>query len=220
MANEVSLIDFWASPFAVRARIALAYKGVDYENKQEKFADKSPLLLQMNPVHKKIPVLIHNGRPVCESLIIVQYIDEVWSHKSSLLPTDPYERANARFWADFIDKKVWDYGTKTWTKKGEEQEAAKKELLEILKLLEGELGEKPFFGGENLGYVDVALLPFTAWFYTYETEGNFSVEEECPKLMDWVNWCMDLDCVSKNQPDSLKIYHFAMTAMKKRLGLA
>jgi glutathione S-transferase len=70
---------------------------------------KSPLLLQMNPVHKKIPVLIHNGKPIAESLIAVQYIDEVWNDKSSLLPSDPYQRSQARFWADFADKKVYTY---------------------------------------------------------------------------------------------------------------
>jgi glutathione S-transferase len=44
----------------------------------------------MNPVHKKIPVLIHNGKPIAESLIAVQYIDEVWNDKSSLLPSVQY----------------------------------------------------------------------------------------------------------------------------------
>lgn len=106
--KEVVLLDYWPSPFGMRVRIALAEKGVDYEYREEDLSKgKSELLLKMNPVHKKIPVLVHNNRPVCESLIIVQYIDEVWSHKNPLLPSDSYHRALARFWADFIDKKVW-----------------------------------------------------------------------------------------------------------------
>ncbi|KAK1581083.1 hypothetical protein Q3G72_002950 [Acer saccharum] len=87
----------------------------------------------MNPVHKKIPVLVHNGKPVCESTIIVEYIDEVWHDKSPLLPSDPYQRSQARFWVDFIDKKLYDTGRRTWTTTGEDQLTAKKEFIEILK---------------------------------------------------------------------------------------
>ena len=65
-------------------------------------------------------------------------------------------------------------GRKTWgAAKGEELEAAKKEFIEALKVLEGELGDKPYFGGEEFGYVDVALIPFYSWFHAYETCGNF-----------------------------------------------
>jgi glutathione S-transferase len=106
MADEVVLLDFWPSMFGMRVRIALAEKGIKYESKEDDLRNKSDLLLKMNPVHKKIPVLIHNGKPVCESLIIVQYIDEVWNDRSPLLPSDPYQRAHARFWADFIEQKV------------------------------------------------------------------------------------------------------------------
>jgi len=50
----------------------------------------------MNSILKKIPVLIHNGKPICESAIIVQYIDEVWNDdKAPILPSDPYQRLNA-----------------------------------------------------------------------------------------------------------------------------
>lgn len=108
MADNVVLLDTYGSPYAMRAIIALAEKGVEYESKQENLLDKSPLLLEMNPVHKKVPVLIHNGKPISESMIIVEYIDSVWKgdDKSPLLPSDPYQRAQARFWADFVDKKV------------------------------------------------------------------------------------------------------------------
>uniref|UniRef100_F6I512 Glutathione S-transferase n=1 Tax=Vitis vinifera TaxID=29760 RepID=F6I512_VITVI len=106
MADEIILLDFWPSMFGMRVRLALAEKGLKYEYREEDLWKKSPLLLEMNPVHKKIPVLIHNGKPICESLIIVQYIDEVWCDKSPLLPSDPYQRAQARFWADYIDKKM------------------------------------------------------------------------------------------------------------------
>ena len=106
MAGEVVLLNFWPSLYGMRVRIALAEKGIKYESKEEDLSNKSPLLLEMNPINKQIPVLIHNEKPVCESLIIVQYIDEVWKDKCPLLPTDPYQRAHSRFWADFVDKKV------------------------------------------------------------------------------------------------------------------
>ncbi|KAK5833269.1 hypothetical protein PVK06_017089 [Gossypium arboreum] len=76
MAEEVVLLDFWPSMFGMRSRIALAGKGIKYVYKEEDLWNKSALLLQTNPVYKKIPVLIHNGKPVCKSLIQVQYIDE------------------------------------------------------------------------------------------------------------------------------------------------
>ena len=102
----MKLLDFWPSMFGIRVRIALAEKGVAYEYMEQDLRNKSPLLLQMNPIHKKIPVLVHNGTPICESSIILHYIDEVWKDKAPLLPSDPYQRAQARFWVDFIDKKV------------------------------------------------------------------------------------------------------------------
>ncbi|KAI3881536.1 hypothetical protein MKX03_035614 [Papaver bracteatum] len=205
MADEVVLLDFWPSPFGIRVRIALAEKEVKYEYKEEDLRGKSPLLLKMNPVHKKIPVLIHNGKPITESLNIVEYIDRVWNQKSSLLPTDPYQRALARFWADYIDKKVYDGGKKICMSKGEELEKAKKDFVDILKVLEGELGEKPYFGGQQMGFVDVALIPFYSRFYSYETFGKFSIEEVCPKLVSWGKKCMENESVSKSLPDPEKV---------------
>ncbi|KHN31739.1 Putative glutathione S-transferase [Glycine soja] len=48
-------------------------------------------------------------------------------------------------------REIHDLGKKIWTSKGEEKEAAKKEFIEALKLLEEQLGDKTYFGGDNIG---------------------------------------------------------------------
>lgn len=213
------LLDFWPSSYGMRVRIALAEKGIEYEAKEENLWDKSPLLLETNPVHKKIPVLIHNGKPICESLNIVQYIDEVWSHKSPLLPTDPYQKSQALFWADYVDKKVFNIGRQLWRTKGEEQDALKKEFIESLKIIEGELGDKLYFGGERIGFVDLALVTITSWFYSFEVCANFSIESECPKLVRWARRCMEENqSVAKSVPDHQKIYGYVLF-LKEKYGI-
>ena len=108
--EEVKVLTSWPSMYGMRVLIALEEKGVKYEYQEEDPPfNKSELLLQMNPVYKKVPVLIHNGKPICESLIILQYMDQVWGSKQ-FLPAKPYDRALARFWADFVDKKVIPIG--------------------------------------------------------------------------------------------------------------
>lgn len=106
--SNVKVLGTWASPFVMRVKIALHLKSVHYEDVEEDLlAPKSELLLKSNPVYKKIPVFFHAHNTICESLIILQYIDEVWiTSASSILPSDPYERSQSRFWAAYVDDKV------------------------------------------------------------------------------------------------------------------
>ncbi|KAM0846681.1 hypothetical protein ACQ4PT_055528 [Festuca glaucescens] len=221
------LLDFWVSPFGQRCRIALAEKGLPYEYVEENImAVKSDRLLRSNPVYKHIPVLLHDGRTITESLIILQHLDQVFPDTRPLLPADPYERAHARFWADYVDKKVYGSGSKMYT---EPQMQTNIEMVDILKTLERELGEKEFFGGEHgFGFVDVALIPFTAWFesfdrYSFKKKSfdrywGVKVAEVAPKLVSWAARCQERESVSNSLYSPEKVYDFA-GMMRKDFGI-
>ncbi|KAF8395189.1 hypothetical protein HHK36_019131 [Tetracentron sinense] len=151
----------WASPYSGRVELALKLKGVPYEYIEEDIYNKSPLLLKYNPIHKKVPVLLHNGKPIAESIIILEYIDETWKG-SSILPEDPYERTMARFWSKFIDEKCMPALWKACWIEEKEREKAMEEACEHLQTLENELKGK-FFGGETIGLVEIACNFIAFW---------------------------------------------------------
>lgn len=96
--EELTLLGFWVSPTVARVQWALGLKGIkDYVYVEEDVMyNKSPLLLQLNPVHKKVPVLVHKEKPIAESDVILKYIDETWKYYP-LFPHDPYENAKIHF---------------------------------------------------------------------------------------------------------------------------
>ncbi|CAN1275547.1 Glutathione S-transferase U8 [Linum perenne] len=161
----VKLLGFWGSPFSNRVELALKLKGVDYEyiEQEQDLANKSPLLLELNPVHKKIPVLVHNGKSISESLVIVEYIDETWPDNHPIFPHDPYEKAVARFWTKFIDEKCLEGAWKIVWCAEEERRKMMEEVTQQLKALEEQLKGKKFFGGERIGIVDIAASFFGFW---------------------------------------------------------
>ena len=102
----VRLLGAWPSPFVLRTRIALNLKRVPYEYLEEEDTLNSESVLNYNPVHKQIPILIHGNKPIRESLNIVMYVDETWLSGPPILPSDPFDRAVARFWDVYIDEHV------------------------------------------------------------------------------------------------------------------
>lgn len=62
MANDkVILLDYWSSSFGEMVTIAPAEKEVEYKYEEERQCDNnSSLLMKLNPVYEKNPVLFHN----------------------------------------------------------------------------------------------------------------------------------------------------------------
>ncbi|KAL6641362.1 hypothetical protein ACP70R_019543 [Stipagrostis hirtigluma subsp. patula] len=215
--DELKLLGAWASPWVSRVQIALHLKGLNYEYVEEDLDNKSDLLLESNPVHKKVPVLIHDGKPICESLVIVQYIDEAFASTGpSLLPVDPYERAIARFWAAFIDDKLLVPWKQAFSGKTEEEkDQGRKQLLAAVETLEGGLMEcskgKPLFGGDSVGYLDVVLGGLLSWLHG--TEALCGVElfdaGRTPLLSAWAERFGALDAAKAVLPDVGKLVEFA-----------
>ena len=65
----------WASPFVKGVELALKIKVITIESVEEDLQNKTPELLSFNPIYKNVSVLIHSGKPICESLVILENIN-------------------------------------------------------------------------------------------------------------------------------------------------
>ncbi|XP_075524003.1 putative glutathione S-transferase [Primulina tabacum] len=204
---EVKLLGSWRSRYSRRVEWALKLKGVEYEFIEEDVSNKSPLLLQSNPVHKKIPVLLHNGKPIAESLVIIEYIDETWENGPPILPKSPYDRAVARFWARFLDEKCLPAFSTACLVSGEEQVKAKEEAEESLKVLDNELKGKKFFGGDGIGFVDIVGNVIAYWYVIIQELVGIELitKEKFPNLCAWIDEYVNSSFVKEHLPDREKL---------------
>ncbi|KAG1366451.1 putative Glutathione S-transferase U10 [Cocos nucifera] len=67
---------------------ALKLKGVAYDSMEEDLENKSESLLEFNPVHRKMPILVVDGKPISKLLVILEFIDEKWKEYPPILPED------------------------------------------------------------------------------------------------------------------------------------
>ncbi|CAL5081847.1 unnamed protein product [Urochloa decumbens] len=199
----VKVFGMWASPMAIRVEWALRLKGVEYEYVDEDLANKSADLLRYNPVTKKVPVLVHDGKPIAESTIIVEYIDEAWKGGYPIMPADPYERAQARFWARYAEDKCNAALYPVFTTTGEAQRKVVHEAQQCLKTLETALEGKKFFGGDAVGYLDIVVGWFAHWLPVIEEVSGASVvtDEELPLMKAWFDRFLAVDAVKAVLPD-------------------
>lgn len=207
--EEVKLLGAIGSPFVCRVQIALRLKGIEYEFVEENLATKSEQLLKYNPVHKKVPVFVHNDKPISESLVILEYIDEVWK-QNPILPSDPHQRALARFWSKFIDDKIVSASSKSvFTLDEKEREKNVEETTEALQFLQNELKGK-YFGGEEFNFVDIAAVFVAFWIPLVQDIIGLQLftAEKFPKLYNWSQEFLDHPVVKETLPPREPLFAF------------
>jgi glutathione S-transferase len=89
---------------ASKARLVLAEKDLAWEGKLldlRKGEQHAPSYLKLNP-NAVVPTLVHDGKVVVESTVIIEYLDEAFP-SPPLMPGEPFRRAQARLWMKKID---------------------------------------------------------------------------------------------------------------------
>lgn len=211
----VKLHGMWASPWVRRVTIALKIKGIPYEYYEEDLKNKSQLLLQYNPVKKLVPVLVHEGRPIAESLIILEYIDETWTNSPMLLPLDPYQRAKVRFWADFINLQLFEKLREVVKARNDlEEEKVIKEIQESMNKLEANVKDlysgATHVNGENMEILDILMITLLPIIDGVEEaiSVKFIHPENFPLAFSWMKSGGGVPFVQETAPDHEKLVKF------------
>jgi glutathione S-transferase len=86
---------------AAKVRTALAEKNLKWDGVHLDLRGgdaQQPEYLKLNP-NAVVPTLVHDGRPLIESTVICEYIDDHWP-EPPLKPADGWGRAQMRLWTN------------------------------------------------------------------------------------------------------------------------
>jgi len=105
----LTLYDFGNSVCCQKVRITLCEKGLAWQAvKVDLFRSEQydPKYLKLNP-KGVVPTLVHDGKPVMESTLICEYLDETFP-QPPLVPTDPWQRSRMRIWSKLVDEGLFE----------------------------------------------------------------------------------------------------------------
>lgn len=94
-----------SSVCAAKVRFAMDEKGLPWDGvyidilKGEQF---TPEYLALNP-KGVVPTLVHDDTVIPDSTVIIEYLDQICPD-NSVHPSDPWERAQARYWTKAVDE--------------------------------------------------------------------------------------------------------------------
>mgnify|MGYP001099941450 CR=1 FL=1 len=163
-------------PYAARARIALAEKGIAYDAVEIDLDHRPGWLYEKNPLGR-VPVYEEDeGLVLPESEVIMEYLEDRYP-EPALWPADPAECALGRLWLERFDDRLGDaYYT---ARRGDGRE----ELDERLADLEHTLEAQPWLSGREYGLADIGYVP---WILRGLERFELDLG---PALADWLERC-------------------------------
>ena len=192
---SIELISFKTCPFVQRAAITLGYKEVEHEVTFIDLADPPDWFLEISPL-AKVPVLRIDGEILFESAVINEYLDDITG--GELQPKDSLARAKNRAWIEFASNMLGNtYMMKTATEKGK-YEKYRDQLVSQFRRLESQLGDGPWFNGEDFSLADTAFAPL----FAHDAVANFRFSmidaATMPKLDAWSKRLLALPAVKNS----------------------
>lgn len=152
----MSLFSDMKDIYSHQVRIVLAEKGVNVEIHPVAPENIPEDLLDVNP-YGSVPTLIDRELVLYEARIIMEYLDERFPHPP-LLPVYPVARAESRKMMHRVDND-WYRLLPDITDKGENTDAARRQLAESIISLEPIFADKPYFLSDEFSLLDCVVAP-------------------------------------------------------------
>ncbi len=202
--NPIKLYDFLSSPNCQRVKIVLEEKQLPYDTipvDLRKKEQKKPEFLKLNPTGK-VPVIIDGETVLYESRIINEYLEDQYP-ESQLMPKIPARRAKIRLLIDYAltdlippHQRIREQMVKDEKERDPAViESAKRELIDMLRRFENELGDQPYLAGD-FSLLDAAVVPR---FLRLE-EWNVLPDRSLPCLGKWLQRMKDRPSVQSIMP--------------------
>jgi glutathione S-transferase len=176
------LVSHVLCPFVQRAAISLAEKGVPFARRDIDLAAKPDWFLAISPTGK-VPVLLVDGKPIFESAVILEYLDDTIG--PALHPADPLARAEHRGYMELGSAILGDIAGFYSAADAPTFEAKRAELARKLARVEDRLVAGPFFDGDAFSLVDAVYAPIFRYFDVIEEIGDFAILDGKARIARW-----------------------------------
>jgi len=172
-------------PYAERAVLYAAKKNIPIETINVNLQKKPSWFVERNPLGK-VPVIERNGNIVYESMVVCEYLDEIFP-ETSILPRDPYQKAHQKILVERLGSLVPAMYAMVRAKDDETRKTANTQVHSALANAEMLLTDD-FYGGITSGFADLMLWPFFERLELLKLDANsgfkddFPPKEKYPKL--------------------------------------